>query len=54
MIQIIQTCDVCEKKRNLDLSYHATITSAAMVAGWREVRDNRHMCNNCIREMVGE
>ena len=55
MIEIKQTCDVCKKSRTVELSKHGStreLVQAARSDGWREVRENAHLCKNCINDLV--
>lgn len=47
MIEILQTCDGCGKNRLIERTVDATN------AGWREVKQNKHLCAHCIEKAVG-
>lgn len=58
MITVIQMCDACGGEREIrpsaadpDLS-KMDISREARTDGWREVRKNRHLCGQCITDMI--
>lgn len=55
MIVITQTCDSCLEKRTLELrgpNGPKDLEQAARSEGWRDVRDNKHLCKTCINDLV--
>lgn len=56
-ITVTQTCDRCGAKRDLNVGYHggrSTIKQAALVGGWRDVQEFKHLCADCIRRVLTE
>lgn len=55
MITVTQKCDVCKTERQLVLKRHGStrqLIEAAEEGGWREVRENAHLCKDCINGLV--
>lgn len=55
MITVTQKCDVCRKERPLVLKRYGSsrqLAEAAEEGGWREVRDDKHLCKDCINDLV--
>lgn len=56
-IKIIQSCDRCAAHRELNVGYHggrSNIREAALIGGWRDVQEFKHLCADCIRKVLAE
>lgn len=56
-ITIIQSCDRCSANRELNVGYHGgrnTIKEAALIGGWRDVQEFKHLCADCIRKVLAD
>ena len=56
-IRVIQNCDRCGAHRELNVGYHGglpTIKAAALLGGWRDVQEFKHLCADCIRVVLTE
>lgn len=54
-ILITQTCDRCDTKRGLQFGFQGqprALHDAAQLGGWREVQPGKHMCGECITDLV--
>lgn len=54
-VTITQTCDRCGVERYLNVGYHggrSTIKQAALVGGWRDVQEFKHLCAVCINAVL--
>lgn len=52
MITITQTCDRCGATRELRIGHYGqprSVRDAGRKNGWREVREDRHLCDACIK-----
>lgn len=55
-ITILQRCDRCGASRTLNVGYHGglqTIKQAALMGGWRDVQEFKHLCAACITAALG-
>lgn len=55
MIVVTQSCDGCGLSRFLTVGYSGdlgTIKRAANLGGWREVREFKHLCTDCINNAL--
>lgn len=55
MIVITQICDGCGETRELAVGYRGgrdTIKQAAIVGGWRDVQEFKHLCAMCIAKAI--
>lgn len=54
-VKIVRICDVCGASTTLQVSEtgrHADIQSAALDEGWASLNNNRHICPNCIKDVL--
>lgn len=54
-IEIRQCCNSCGLIRVIPVEFKNrfnTVTNAGNSDGWREVEDNKHLCNHCIKRAI--
>lgn len=55
-VQITQTCNGCNKNRTIQLEGYdneTTLKKRCENNGWREVKNDKHLCAQCINDLVG-